>query len=229
MARLGTLALGVLAVMLAGTVALELRASRKSAPALPVALAQEATSTDVKVSAVADQRDRAWGDTVLARPVFSPSRRPPSVARVAQKSAVQAKLPRLAGIMVDGARRSVIFAPVGDRKPIIVAEGGEFDGFRVERIEAGGVTVSGPGVRQILRPSFDLSAAPPQPVVAPPVPIAPPVVQGATFNGPPGLAGMPPIVATGAGPVTPTLPGLPSLSNLTGIPGLNPPAERPGH
>ncbi len=227
MMKLGIVALGLVSLALAAMVGLELRSGRKPA-ALPAASATLETASAKLPPAVAIERqDKAWVEIVLARPVFSPSRRPPSVARVAQAAAVQAKLPRLAGIMVDGARRSVIFAPEGDRKPIIVAEGGEFDGYRVERIEDGRVTVSGPGLRQVLRPSFNPNAPPPPPPIA--AAITPvPVPQAPAFNGPPGLDRMPALVAPGQGPVTPTLPGLPSLSGLTGIPGLGPQTERYG-
>lgn len=224
MARFVIVSLALVAVALAGTVGLELRAGRKSASvSLPSTPVRDLPTASATSPAVIVRGDRASVETVLARPPFSPSRRPSAVASVAPAQAARAKLPRLAGIMMDGARRSVIFAPEGDRRPIIVAEGGELDGFRVERIEAGMVTVSGPGVHQVLRPSFDLSASPPRPV---PVVAAPPAAQPPGFGGPPGLERMPGYVPNGAGPVTPTLPGLPSLSNLTGIPGLEPPPGR---
>ena len=107
----------------------------------------------------------------------------------------------------------------GDTKTIVVAEGGFLNGFRVDRIEAGTVIVSGPGVHETLRTSFDANAAVPprQPLL--PVPSPGQVV----FNGPPGLDRMPPLATAGTGPVTSPIRGLPSIGNMVGIPGLDPP------
>jgi hypothetical protein len=100
---------------------------------------------------------------------------------------------------MDGGRRSVIFASQGERRPMVVSEGAGLDGFRVELIEAGRVTVVGPGGRQVLRPSFDPN--PPPPVAVP-------------AQAPPGQPG------------PPGLPGLQASPGVTGLPTPNRPSAR---
>ena len=78
---------------------------------------------------------------ILARPLFAPSRRPPAPETAA--AAPPAPLPRVAGIMIDGPRRSVIFAGTDGSRPLVVGLGAEVAGFRVTAIEPGAVTVSG--------------------------------------------------------------------------------------
>lgn len=125
----------------------------------------------------ADRR-RAWAETVLARPLFSPDRRPASVAATGAGDA-PASLPRLAGILMDGPRRSVIFAAPDGSRPTVVAEGGDLGGFHVQTVEAGQVTVVGPDGTHVLRPSFD-----PRPAT----PAAPPPAAG--LPGLPSLSGL---------------------------------------
>ena len=96
--------------------------------------------------------------TVLARPLFAPNRRP-----AAGGGAAPSGLPRITGILVDGGRRTVIFAAAEGGRPIVVGEGGEVAGFRVQSIESGQVTVLGSDGARVLRPSFDPS---PRPAVA---------------------------------------------------------------
>ncbi len=145
------------------------------APARSPAIVAEAGPTEVR--------------TILARPLFAPNRRPPA-GGVALPNALPPSLPRVAGILMNGGQRSVIFASTGDTRPMVVHEGGELNGFRVQAIEDGQVTVVGPDGPRVLHPSFD------------PNPPAAPANRG---------------VAT---PQIPGLPGLPGLSGLPGIPGL---------
>ena len=100
--------------------------------------------------------------TILARPLFSPDRRPPPAAATAPVAAgaPPPALPRLAGILLDGNQRSVIFAAAAGMRPLVVTEGGEVNGFRVQSIEDGQVTVIGPDGPRILHPTFD--PTPPQ-------------------------------------------------------------------
>jgi hypothetical protein len=118
---------------------------------------------------------QGWLQTTLARPLFEPGRRPPPGAAPTRVTTAP-RLPRLAGVLITPDRRQVIFAG-GDGKPIIVGEGATIDGFVVQTITAGQVTVLGPEGAQVLRPSFDPDRRPPQAPLA----IAP---------GIPGLPGM---------------------------------------
>ena len=84
-------------------------------------------------------------ETVLARPLFTPGRRPPTPGQVAVGPAPAADkgLPRMTGILIDGeSRRAIFVGPEGGR-PVVVAEGGRVGGFVVQKIDPQSVTVSG--------------------------------------------------------------------------------------
>jgi hypothetical protein len=105
----------------------------------------------------APDHTREWIAAILARPVFSPDRRP--AADIASTPGVRLPeaLPRLSGVLVGPFGRSAIFA-VDGRKPLVVDEGGRIDAWTVGTIEADTVQVSGPGGARTLHPSF---ASPP--------------------------------------------------------------------
>jgi hypothetical protein len=107
-------------------------------------------------SAPAVDREREWVATVLARPLFSPDRRPsPEAAAVA--TAGPNGLPRLTGTLVAPFERSAIFAAAG-RDPIVVHEGARIDAYTVMSIEAGQVRLRGPEGTRILHPTFQPGA-----------------------------------------------------------------------
>jgi hypothetical protein len=132
-------------------------------------------------------------ETILARPLFAPSRRPPANAPAAPITAPP-PLPRVSGIFIDGGSRSVIFAGANGSRPVVVPEGGVMNGFRVQSIDTGQVTVIGPDGPRTLRPSFDQQPAP----AAPPQPA-------------PGIPGLP------------GLPGLQGLTGIPGLPAFGAP------
>ena len=137
-----------------------------------------------------------WAATILARPLFSPGRRPPTAA--AAPGAVAPSLPRVAGIMVTPAGRRAIFAEKG-AKPLVLGEGGQVSGFTVQSIQAGQVTVRGPQGIRVLSPTFDPEA--PAPVSRPGVAQLPPGLSIPGLPGfqlqarPPGLGGIPGLAA----------------------------------
>ncbi len=95
----------------------------------------------------------AWVGPVLARPLFSPDRRPaPDTESIAPASAPG--LPRLTGILVGPFGRSAIFAGNGS-KPIVLGEGGRIDAYTVRSIDAAQVRLDGPNGVQRLQPAFD--------------------------------------------------------------------------
>jgi hypothetical protein len=118
--------------------------------------------------------------TTLARPLFSPTRRPPPQAGGADSGIADM---RLTGIVTAPGERLAIFAVAG-AKPLVVKEGEEVSGWRIDGITPGAVSVSGPGGTVTLRPKSDkrLARGPRAATVAP--------APGAPFAGPAGLARM---------------------------------------
>jgi hypothetical protein len=107
-----------------------------------------------------------WIAAVLARPVFSPDRRPAAVVASAVGVALPQGLPRLSGVLVGPFGRRAIFAVEG-RRPLVVDEGGRIDAWTVRTIGEDAVEVSGPGGARTLHPSFASSAASPAGVTMP--------------------------------------------------------------
>jgi hypothetical protein len=124
---------------------------------------READTTS-PAATVTNDHTSDWVTTVLARPLFSPDRRPaPAAANV--NGGTARGLPRLTGILVGPFGRSAIFAADSAAKPIVVQEGGHVAAYTVRSIEAAQVQLSGPNGAQVLHPSFD--AAPASPTVSP--------------------------------------------------------------
>lgn len=88
---------------------------------------------------------------VLARPLFSPQRRPASVAVSGPQR------PRLAGIIVAPGGRRAIFAGAGDARGLVVGVGQQAGAWHVMAIDDSGVRVSGPDGMRVLHPSRDNS------------------------------------------------------------------------
>lgn len=186
------------AAALGGTIALELGwrlpDSDLMVPAtapLPAPAAPASTP-----AADADDAGRRVAE-VLARPLFSPGRRP--AAQVAGPAAAAAALPRMTGVIVMPAGRRAIFAN-GAGKAVVVMEGGRIGAYAVQSIEAGRVTLAGPDGKRVVAPAFD-----PKPAArtAGPAPGLPglPGLQG--LAGLPGLDGPPPV------PAVPGMAGFP--------------------
>jgi hypothetical protein len=117
-------------------------------------------------------RTGEWVATILARPLFSPDRRPPP-GDVQSSTATPDILPRLTGILVSPAGKTAIFADPTGGKPIVLREGDRIGAFTVQAIEAGQVTLTGPEGTQVMRPAFEAgsaaSASPPPAAAAPAV------------------------------------------------------------
>lgn len=150
--------LAALAVVLSVGVGLELRDGSEDEGGMNTALSRAGSpgsvpATTVAVAPLGAARPiEGWVQTVLGRPLFAPNRRP---AAGAAPGVVATSLPRVAGIMVNGGGRSVIFAAADGGRPLVVGEGAEVSGFRVQSIELGQVTVVGRDGPVVLRPSFD--------------------------------------------------------------------------
>lgn len=211
--RLAPVLLALLAAALVATIWLELRGrSRDSEVMVAPAPGAVVPATGRLVAPDRDQLARLAA-TVLARPLFSPGRRPPAAA-AAGPAAPAPGLPRIAGVFVTPAGRRAIFAADKGGKPVVVGEGGQIGAFTVKSIRDGQVTVHGPEGERVLSPAFD-------PEASAPVPNSP-----ATFGATP--------AATPAGGIgIPGLPGFrlqPQPPGIGGIPGLTatpPPATAP--
>jgi hypothetical protein len=150
--------------------------------------------------------------TILARPLFSSTRRP---AEGPANTAATSDLAdtRLTGIVTEPGRHIAIFAVTG-AKPLTLTEGESVSGWRIENITPRDVSLSGPGGTKTLQPKVDPNLAPPAGQNPPGNGVArPPIPSGA----PAGTRSPVPGVPVAAGQPGPTLP--------TNAPGMLP---RPG-
>lgn len=112
---------------------------------------------------------------IMARPLFSPTRRPALADTTTPQAGPSAPAatapPRLAGIIVSATSRAAIFVRGDDGGSLVLSEGGHIGEETVLRIEPGVVTLEGPGGRRAVRTSID-TALPP---VQPPAPPSPPL------------------------------------------------------
>ena len=163
------------------------------------AVAEAATRTDTAPAARRPQNPRIDEllTAILARPLFSSTRRPPQITSSETTDSDLADT-RLTGIITEPGRRIAIFAVSGD-KPLRVAEGDAVSGWRIESITPREVSLSGPTGTKTMQPKLDPNLAPP-PVQAPPGTPARPAA--------PSAAARPPIQPAAAG-VAPPNPGAP--------------------
>jgi hypothetical protein len=105
-----------------------------------------------------------WVKTVLARPLFSPTRRP-DAARTASAAPHGSALPRLSGIVELPGLRRAIFEASGASKPsvTVVGEAGMVDDWTVQAIDSGTVTLVRDGEAMVLRPTFGTAIVLPPP------------------------------------------------------------------
>jgi hypothetical protein len=125
--------------------------------------------------------------TILARPLFSPTRRPPETVSGPDAGPDLADA-RLTGIVTLPPLKIAIFAVKG-AKPLVLSEGETVSGWRIERITPAEIALSGPGGTQTLRPKEDPSLVrvpPPGLAAANPVPFNGRPTPGMPFR-PPGV------------------------------------------
>jgi hypothetical protein len=120
---------------------------------------------------LAERAANAWAATILARPLFSASRRPPHVAAGTPDEAAPDEA-RLAGIMISRFGRRAIFAPSGGGKPLVLGEGAEVNESTIRSIEPDQVVLAS---GTVLRPAFDKNRVPTAftPPFQPPIPNMP--------------------------------------------------------
>ena len=141
--------LGLLAAGLSAVIAWEFSAGTGGPPAMAIPLPQNMTTAEPLRSPADLQRMTA---TLLGRPLFSPSRRPPAPGVTGAETPPDVPLPRLSGVLVASDGRKAIFA--GEPRAVVVQEGGRIGRFTVRSIGPGEVVLQGPGEIRSLRPSF---------------------------------------------------------------------------
>lgn len=184
MSRAGFAGLGFCAAALGGLIALELsgiEGDQVTSSAASAAAARWHPAPPVPTPPAPD-RTQEWAATALARPLFSPDRRPVPEPRMAAAAGGSGggDLPRLTGVLVGPSGQTAIFAAASEgAKPIVVRVGDSLGGFQVKAILAGEVTLMGPEGEQILRPSFAPHGPAARPAApAPASPAQPAVIPG---------------------------------------------------
>ena len=132
----------------------ELGQGNSDADAFTPVLQQQGAASAVAAPTLDAGLVSAAAATALARPVFSPTRRPATEpnATVAPPPAKDA-VPRLAGIIISPSGRRAIFADAAGHAHT-ATEGGQVGRFTVSAIRPGQVTVTSSEGERVLRPSF---------------------------------------------------------------------------
>jgi general secretion pathway protein N len=149
---------------------------------------------------------------ILARPLFSSTRRPPQSASPEAATDPDLAGTRLTGIVTEPGHRIAVFA-VNGAKPLKLVEGEAVSGWRIESITPREVSLSGPSGTKTLQPKIDPNLAPPPgqpPPINPrarfPAPPAPPAPSAAAARSPAPLPG-----TAAAGQPNPAVPANPPL------------------
>ena len=103
---------------------------------------------------------------ILARPLFSPARKPLQILSVSNAGEISGDTPpqlhgRLAGVMIRPGAREALFTRAGQR-PIAVKVGGEIDGWKIAAIEPDRVILSSAFGSQTVRPTNDTEVVRPR-------------------------------------------------------------------
>jgi hypothetical protein len=165
-----TLSAALIAAALGAVIAWEVQGWRDSYPAdadVPTRVPEMARAMP---RLDPDAGAEGWAATVLARPLFSQSRRPD--AAPADPVAHATDSVRLAGVVTGPSGKRAIFSSK-DTKPVIAVEGSRIGDFVVRSIEPNHVVVEAESGLRTLKPSFtDAPSAPPAAAaMAAPVPI----------------------------------------------------------
>ena len=107
---------------------------------------------------------------ILARPLFSSTRRPPQTTEKIISGTFELDGARLTGIVIAADERLAIFDVKGS-KPLVLNEGETVSGWRVDSIAPSEVSLVGPGGVKTLQPKLDPSHSPVSAGPAPPVPV----------------------------------------------------------
>jgi len=137
--------------LLAGLIGLEL--AHGTAPAHRTVPRPAVSRLERPVNAHRDaRRGEPFAAVALARPLFSPNRRPPM--QVAGPPTERQGLPRLSGVVIDGPRRLAFFAGPEIGRTIVAEAGAALGRWTVVAIAADAVTLLGPDGEQQMQPRF---------------------------------------------------------------------------
>ena len=188
--------------ILGGVIALELAGVSKPVTGYSLEAANPPGEASPAVGTTGDLT-ASWVGSILARPLFTPSRRGAAASAVAVANNA---LPRLSGIMITPTKKTAVFTPAAGL-PIMAQEGGEIGLYTVRSIDPNYVVVTGPRGIQILHMTFDATGA----ADAAPPPAAP-ANPFSLFNS---IGHMPGDIWTNSGK-----PNLPSAATWSGPPPL---------
>lgn len=123
----------------------------------PPALSPEARFHTAARSVTTAQRETGtWAGLILARPVFSISRRPPKVVAGGRNETAPGQA-RLSGIMINGGIKRAIFAPDGGGHALVLAEHAQVNQNTIRSIYPDRVVMAD---GTVLRPAYDRNRAP---------------------------------------------------------------------
>src|SRR5262249_46309138 len=146
---------------------------------LEVPLAQQGTTGQTRPAMKGEQARptaprraaNALVATILAQPLFSPTRRPPEIAKSDASLDPTLNDVRLTGIVIEPDRQLAIFAVTG-AKPRTLSVGEALNDWKLDSISPEEVSLSGPGGTRTLQPKVDATlvrqAWVPAPSVQPP-------------------------------------------------------------
>jgi len=95
--------------------------------------------------------------SILARPLFAPSRRPDRAPESAALAKTVTDLPRLTGIVTVMGKKLAIFQPWGGGKPIVGGVGTAIEGRKIQAISVDEIVMTGPDGTERIRPLPDPS------------------------------------------------------------------------
>ena len=139
------------AALLAAVLVLELHAG--DAETLPVVAPAPAPAPEAAARVRSPRADELV-ETALSRPLFAPTRRPPTQAKVGHAAGPELPDMRLTGVIIEGERRLAVFAVPG-AKPLVRSEGDALNEWRLDSISLHEVELSGPGRVITLEPKSD--------------------------------------------------------------------------
>ena len=192
-ARLASSLLLAGSLIFAVIVFIELQPASDDQPGLSATAAQPRNASVAMHRQPSSRMDELLA-VVLARPLFSSTRRPPQNAANDGPSADLGDT-RLTGIVTEPGRRIAIFAVNGAR-PLRLTEGEAVSGWRIESITPREVSLTGPGGTKTLEPKVDssLSPGPSPPAVNPAARLpTPPPATGTPRPGVPPTIPTPPV------------------------------------
>ena len=148
--------LGAVALGLSVVITLELRVENGGAEARVAPRRATLPDRPAALPVSVDNADQSVAK-ILARPLFSSSRRPSAPA--AANASAPAAPARLSGILVSAHDKVAIFAGSGENKPIVAHVGSQVGEDVVQSIDLERVTMHGPDGEKILRPSYESKEA----------------------------------------------------------------------